>query len=251
MMLHQRSRRRGAEDDDPTTTVYGMSSSSNNGGSGNGSSYVGYGGISSGAAASSYSSYGGGSGLGRSAVGGGFKDKGKRKKENIFWQKLQDPLFLVSIIAILCFMTAVRYKLQHQHSKPKNDDSVFAISRKVDSLEKELKTSQEAYKRQMKENARLQADLMKLKKNNPEAARLQEEAAVEKTKMEAREGAWKIQFEKLRTAVQKEARRSVIEKYVLGSAQCHCLSVRIHPTDALFCKLSDMEWVLTFVSFLS
>lgn len=220
-MLHQRNRRRGAEDDDPTTTVYGSSSTN---GSGASSPYVGYGGMSGGgatsAAGSSYASYGG---LGsRSAVGGGFKDKGKRKKENIFWQKLQDPLFLVSILAIIFFMTAVRYKLQHQHSKPKSDDAVFAISRKVDSLERELKTSQEAYKRQMKENARLQADLMKLKKNNPEAARLQEEANAEKTKMEAREGAWKIQFEKLRSAVQKEARRSVIEKYV-----CWCASYRI------------------------
>jgi hypothetical protein len=216
MMLHQRNRRRGAEDDDPTTTVYGTSGSTNGSGAG-GSSYVGYGGMSGGSAAStagsSYSSYGGmGS---RSAVGGGFKDKGKRKKENIFWQKLQDPLFLVSLLAIIFFMTAVRFKLQHQHSKPKSDESVFAISRKVDSLERELKTSQEAYKRQTKENARLQADLLKLKKSKPDAARLQEEANAEKSKMEARESAWKIQFEKLRAAVQKEARRAVIEKYVL------------------------------------
>jgi hypothetical protein len=226
MNLHQRSGRRQGlpTNDDPTTPVFNPAYGSGNNGS---SPYVGYGGgghtsntmnTAHTNGSLSYGGYAGGGGGGNSGssshvnnIGGGYKDKMKRKKQNIILQKLQDPLFLVTLVAFFFMMTTIRYKLQHQHSS-KGNESMYAISREKSDLQRELKTMKESYKKQLLDSNKLQADLIKLKKNHPEAARLQQEADVEKAKMEAREKAWKDQYELLRASVQKESRRSVIEK---------------------------------------
>lgn len=222
-MLHQRATRRpqgGADNDalDPTTTVYSSGSTSGGGGygaggSGGGQSYGGYGGYGHTPATPMY-----GSGSNSSNGSSMYSDKHKKKKSSSFLnttlQKLQDPLFIVSSIAIICFLFAVRYKLAHQHAhKTIAKGDLHHISRQRDELQRQLETAKEAHKKQTYETKKFQTELVKLKSNVKNGKDIVAEEAV--TKLETREKAWKKQYDLLKEAVIKESRRSVIDKYVL------------------------------------
>ena len=214
-MLHQRAARRqqgGADADalDPTTTVYSTSSSGGGGGygTGGGQNYGGYGGY--GNTPATTPMYGGSNGS--SSL---YNDKNKKKKTTSFvnniLQKLQDPLLIVSTIAVICFLFAVRYKLAHQHvhrNIVKGD--LHHISRQRDELQRQLETAKEAHKKQALEAKKFQTELVKLKSNVKNGKDVVAEEAV--TKLETREKAWKKQYDLLKDAVIIESRRSVLDK---------------------------------------
>lgn len=220
-MLHQRTTRRqqgGADMDalDPTTTVYGTSSSSGGYSTGGGHAYGGYSGYGHTPATPMY---------GNSSSNGAslYNDKNKKKKSSSFinavLQKLQDPFFIVTMIAIICFLFAVRYKLAHQHvyrNIVKGD--LHHVSRQRDELQRQLETAKEAHKKQTLEAKKFQTELVKLKSNVKNGKDIVSDEAV--TKLETREKAWKKQYELLKEAVIKESRRSVLDKY--GNPPYYC-----------------------------
>jgi hypothetical protein len=224
-MLHQRTtRRQGADMDalDPTTTVYSTTGSSSGGIGGYNNTAVG------GGAPSQYGGYGGGYGhtpavpmYGNSSSVGGiggpslYNDKNKKKKSSSFintvLQKIQDPLFIVSLIAIICFLFAVRYKLAHQHVYKKIvKGDLHHVSRQREELQRQLETAKEAHKKQTLETKKIQTELVKLKSNVKNGKDIATDEAV--TKLESREKAWKKQYDLLKEAVIKESRRSVMDK---------------------------------------
>ena len=213
-MLHQRTSRWQQDTDplDPTTTVY--STSSAGGGYNAGGGNTAYGGYSVYGHTPATPMYGHSNSSNGSSL---YNDKNKKKKSSSFisitLQKLQDPLFIVSTIAIICFLFAVRYKLAHQHihrNIVKGD--LHHISRQRDELQRQLETAKEAHKKQTLETKKVQTELVKLKSNAKNGKDIVAEEAV--TKLETREKAWKKQYELLKEAVIKESRRSVLDKYV-------------------------------------
>ena len=221
-MLHQRTTRRqqgGADADalDPTTTVYSTSSSGGGGyGTGGGHAYGGYSGYGNTVTTPMYGT-GSNTSAGSSSNGSSFyNDKNKKKKSstsfiNTTLQKLQDPLFIVSTIAVICFLFAVRYKLAHQHvhrNIVKGD--LHHVSRQRDELQRQLETAKEAHKKQTLEAKKFKTELVKLKSDVKGGKDIVAEEAV--TKLESREKAWKKQYDLLKEAVIKESRRSVLDK---------------------------------------
>jgi hypothetical protein len=217
-MLHQRTTRRqqgGADIDpfsDPTTTVYSTSSSGTGaagGGGYGGQAYGGYGGYGNTATTPMY-----GSSASSSNGSSFYNDKNKKKKTTSFvnttLQKLQDPLFIVSTIAVICFLFAVRYKLAHQHVHRDIAKGNVHISRQRDELKRQLETAEEAHKKQRLEAKKFQTELVKLKSNIKNGKDPVAEETI--TKLETRETAWKKQYDLLKEAVVKESRRSVLDK---------------------------------------
>lgn len=235
-MLHQRTTRRqgggGSESSDPydpTTTVYSSTpsmpssaSSTTHSTGGYGSAYGGpYGGYSS---SNSMPTYGSNSSSNNHLNGGLYNDKLKKKKGGAksFLQKVQDPMFIVSAIAVICFLFAVRYKLAHQHvvarhAKYGGESTLQQLQREKENLLKELKTVRESYKRQTMETKKLQIDYAKVKKqggtDNTEVSEVDKKNLETISKLEKREKAWKKQYELLKDAVIIESRRSIIDKY--------------------------------------
>jgi hypothetical protein len=215
-MLHQRTTRRQGlpgeiDPNDPTTTVYGSGGGTNSGQTG----YGGYGGnVTNNSPYGGYgnaSSYGSSNSLNNNSA---YNGKGKKKKPLNILKKIQDPLFIVSGIAFICFMFAVRYKLAHQHIHRDIHGEVHSISRQRDELQRELKTIKESHKRQTLDAKKFQTELMKMKnthldKMDPQKLLASSEAI---TKMENRDKAWKQQYDVLKESVVKESRRSVIDK---------------------------------------
>ena len=219
-MLHQRAGRRqtsGADSDalDPTTTVYSTSAAgSGSGYNAGGTGQYSYGGYSGGYGSHTPTTPMYGSGSSGPSL---FNDKNKKKKSSSFinsiLQKLQDPLLILTTVAVICFMFAVKYKLAHQHLHKKvAGGDIHHMSRHREELQRQLETTREAHKKQVQETKKLKMDLVKVKSlaNNGKDMEAEEKL----TKMTTRENAWKKQYDLLKEAVVKESRRSVIDKYV-------------------------------------
>lgn len=231
-MLHQRATRRqgGVDSDqyDPTTTVY-SSTPSAPASSSTTSHAAGYGASTSfgstGGYGVTYRGYGGSTSMPSSYGSNGlYNDKVKKKKGGMqsVLQILQDPVKIISAIAVICFLFAVRFKLAHQHavarhSKYGGESAFQKLQREKDNLVQELKTVRESYKRQTLETKKLQIDFAKMKNNkkdnNDSSSDVDQKNLDTIAKLETREKAWKKQYELLKDAVIKESRRSIIDKY--------------------------------------
>lgn len=181
-------------------------------------------------------SYGGYTGGNNAAYGGyspppppsngSFKDKKRKSKNsNAFLQSLRDPLTWVGLLAIVCFLVAVRFRFHEttflKHAKAKSLTHALEVLRTAtlerDTMRREYRTLQETHKasaatiQQHEEDKRkmldhvheLEGQHSKHQHHQNNNNNNSEEVAV-----------WKTQAKELKESIGREARRAASERYV-------------------------------------
>lgn len=228
-------------------TSYGgndMSSSQEYGGYGgygssntsNGSAYGGYSGGSS-------NGYSGHSNSGSTAYGGytnhantDFKDKSTGGKYNrhgpspltIIFDKLSRPWIGLALLSFILTITTLSYRSKYTAVLKMLDvtsggvkEAKAALDKIIgvrDARQRQINTLQEQQRKALTKNTECENDKRKIMKERDDLRNKHEgpESIEEKNRIVTRENAWKEQLNLLQLSIQRESRRSVVDKYGPG-----------------------------------